>query len=132
MSETILPKDNAEPVLTTSAPTPDATRPQRTSGRGNGLAILALLFGAAGIAVAGWGVLQLRTLQSSHLQQHSQMEDIVAQTQALSQSEQQMSARLAQLPGASELEDRRRLVTQLQGDQQRLSQRLETVLGASR
>ncbi|MFS2156409.1 uroporphyrinogen-III C-methyltransferase [Pseudomonas sp. Pseusp122] len=132
MSETILPKDNAEPVLTTSAPAPDAIRPQRTSGRGNGLALLALLFGAAGIAVAGWGVLQLRTLQSSHVQQHSQMEDIVAQTQALSQSEQQMSARLAQLPAASELEDRRRLVTQLQGDQQRLNQRLETVLGASR
>ena len=132
MSETILPKDDAEPVLTTSAPEPDAPRPQRTSGRGNGLAILALLFGAAGVAVAGWGVLQLRTLQAGHQQQHSQMEDIVAQTQALSQSEQQLSARLAQLPGADELEDRRRLVTQLQGDQQRLSQRLETVLGASR
>jgi uroporphyrin-3 C-methyltransferase len=39
---------------------------------------------------------------------------------------------LAQLPAADELEDRRRLVAQLQGDQQRLSQRLETVLGASR
>lgn len=132
MSETILPKDDAEPVLVTSAPEPDAPRPQRASGRGNGLAILALLFGAAGVAVAGWGVLQLRTLQAGHQQQHSQMEDIVAQTQALSQSEQQLSARLAQLPGADELEDRRRLVTQLQGDQQRLSQRLETVLGASR
>lgn len=36
------------------------------------------------------------------------------------------------MPPASELEDRRRLVAQLQGDQQRLSQRLETILGASR
>ena len=132
MSETILPKNDAEPVPTAPASEADAPRPQRTSGRGNGLAILALLFGAAGVAVAGWGVLQLRTLQSGHQQQHNQMEDIVAQTQALSQSEQQLSARLAQLPGADELEDRRRLVTQLQGDQQRLSQRLETVLGASR
>lgn len=132
MSETILPKNDAEPVLTAPASEADAPRPQRTSGRGNGLAILALLFGAAGVVVAGWGVLQLRTLQSGHQQQHNQMEDIVAQTQALSQSEQQLSARLAQLPGADELEDRRRLVTQLQGDQQRLSQRLETVLGASR
>jgi uroporphyrin-3 C-methyltransferase len=127
-----LPKNDAEPVPTAPASEADAPRPQRTSGRGNGLAILALLFGAAGVAVAGWGVLQLRTLQSGHQQQHNQMEDIVAQTQALSQSEQQLSARLAQLPGADELEDRRRLVTQLQGDQQRLSQRLETVLGASR
>ncbi len=53
MSETILPKDDAEPVLTPSAPEPDAPRPQRTSGRGNGLALLALLFGAAGVVVAG-------------------------------------------------------------------------------
>ena len=36
------------------------------------------------------------------------------------------------MPAADELEDRRRLVAQLQGDQQRLNQRLETVLGASR
>ncbi|MNQ67064.1 putative uroporphyrinogen-III C-methyltransferase [compost metagenome] len=60
------------------------------------------------------------------------MEALTAQTQILKQNEQQLSARLAQLPAADELEERRRLVAQLQGDQQRLSQRLETVLGASR
>lgn len=62
----------------------------------------------------------------------SQVQTLDDQSQSLKQSQQQLAARLAQLPGADELEERRRLVAQLQGDQQRLSQRLETVLGASR
>ena len=40
--------------------------------------------------------------------------------------------RLEQLPSASELEERRRLLAALQSDQQRLSGRVEQVLGASR
>jgi uroporphyrin-3 C-methyltransferase len=132
VSETALPKDNAEPVLITSEPMSEPPTPERSGSRSNGLVILALLFGVAGVAVAGWGVWQLRSVQASHLQQRTQMQDIAAQTETLRQNEQQLSARLAQLPPANELEDRRRLVAQLQGDQQRLSQRLETVLGASR
>ncbi len=54
------------------------------------------------------------------------------EAQSLKLNEQRLSARLEQLPGADELEERSRLVIQLQGDQQRLNQRLETVLGASR
>lgn len=130
MSETALPKDDSEAVLT--APTPDPLRPERPASRSNGLVILALLFGVAGIGVAGWGVWQLRAVQASHQQQRTQMQDIASQTLTLQHNEKQLSERLAQLPPAEELEDRRRLVTQLQGDQQRLSQRLETVLGASR
>lgn len=130
MSETALPKDDSEAVLT--APTPDPLRPERPASRSNGLVILALLFGVAGIGVAGWGVWQLRAVQASHLQQRTQMQDIASQTLTLQHNEQQLSERLAQLPPANELEDRRRLVAQLQGDQQRLSQRLETVLGSSR
>ena len=130
MSETALPKDDSEAVLT--APTPDPLRPERQASRSNGLVIVALLFGVAGIGVAGWGVWQLRAVQASHQQQRTQMQDIATQTLTLQHNEKQLSERLAQLPPADELEDRRRLVTQLQGDQQRLSQRLETVLGASR
>lgn len=130
MSETALPKDDSESVLT--PPTPDPLRPERPAGRSNGLVVLALLFGVAGIAVAGWGVWQLRAVQASHQLQRTQMQDIAAQTLTLQTSEKQLSERLAQLPPADELEERRRLVAQLQGDQQRLSQRLETVLGASR
>jgi uroporphyrin-III C-methyltransferase len=128
VSETVLPKEYVEPVLETSEPTP--IKP--SNNRGSGLVILALLLGAAGVAVGGWGVWQVRQLQTGHEQQSGQVQDISTQTQALKQSEQQLAARLAQLPAASELEDRRRLVAQLQGDQQRLSERLETVLGASR
>lgn len=128
MSETVLPKEYVEPV--SEAPAPPPSEPSKS--RGNGLVILALLLGAAGIALGGWGVWQVRSLQAGHQQQLGQLQDIGAQTQTLKQSEQQLATRLAQLPAADELENRRRLVAQLQGDQQRLSQRVETVLGASR
>lgn len=133
MSETVLPKDDVEPVLVKPEPLPDPAQKEPPSRRGgHGLAILALLLGAAGVAVGGWSVWQLRAVQSGHQQQSGQLEEVVSQTRSLQQSEQQLAARLAQLPPAQELEDRRRLVTQLQSDQQRLSQRVETVLGASR
>ncbi len=128
MSETTLPKDEVQPVLDT--PTESATiAPQR---RGNGLAILALLLGAAGVAAGGWGIWQVRSLQANNQQQLGQLQALSDQAQALKLSEQRLTAQLDQLPAADELEERRRLVAQLQGDQQRLSQRLETVLGASR
>jgi uroporphyrin-3 C-methyltransferase len=130
VSETALPKDDSEAVLT--APSPDPLRPERPASRSNGLVILALLFGVAGVGVAGWGVWQLRDVQASHLQQRTQMQDIAAQTLTLQSNEKQLAQRLEQLPPADELEARRRLIAELQGDQQRLSQRVETVLGASR
>ncbi|MEB0092312.1 uroporphyrinogen-III C-methyltransferase [Pseudomonas sp. CCI1.2] len=128
MSETVLPIEQFEPVIEASAPTPNTP----SKNRGGGLVILALLLGVAGIAVGGWGVWQVRSLQAGHQQQLTQLQDIGTQTQTLKQSEQQLATRLAQLPPPTELEERRRLVAQLQGDQQRLSERLETVLGASR
>ncbi|AAY95189.1 heme biosynthesis operon protein HemX [Pseudomonas protegens] len=128
MSETALPKDEAQPVPETPA---EPTKPT-VERRGNGLAILALLLGAAGVAVGGWGIWQVRHLQANNQQQFSQLQALGDQAQSLKLSEQRLSERLEQLPAADELEDRRRLVAQLQGDQQRLNQRLETVLGASR
>ncbi|MEL7549738.1 uroporphyrinogen-III C-methyltransferase [Pseudomonas protegens] len=128
MSETALPKDEAQPVPETPA---EPTKPT-VERRGNGLAILALLLGAAGVTVGGWGIWQVRHLQANNQQQFSQLQALGDQAQSLKLSEQRLSERLEQLPAADELEDRRRLVAQLQGDQQRLNQRLETVLGASR
>ncbi|PUA44673.1 heme biosynthesis operon protein HemX [Pseudomonas protegens] len=128
MSETALPKDEVQPVSETPA---EPTTPT-VERRGNGLALLALLLGAAGVAAGGWGIWQVRSLQANHQQQLSQLQALGDQAQSFKLSEQRLSARLEQLPPADELEDRRRLVAQLQGDQQRLSQRLETVLGASR
>jgi uroporphyrin-3 C-methyltransferase len=128
VSETVLPKDDFQPALDEPAP-PAAPAPVKSA---NGLAVVALLLGAVGIAVGGWGVWQVRHLQAGHQQQSSQLETLSAQSQVLQQNEQQLSSQLDKLPPANELEERRRLVTQLQGDQQRLAQRLETVLGASR
>lgn len=90
------------------------------------------MLGAAGVAVGGWGVLQVRQLQGSEQGQGEHLQALTQRADALQQREQQLTAQLASLPAAGELEDRRRLVAQLQGDQQRLSQRLETVLGESR
>ena len=140
MSETLLPKDDVEPVLTHNPEVvPDPAYKEPSGKRSNGLVILALLLGAAGVAVGGWSVWQLRAIQNGNQQQSGQLQEMSSQTQilkqdqqALKQDQQAFSARLAQLPAAQELEERRRLVTQLQGDQQRLSQRVETVLGASR
>lgn len=112
--------------------TPAAPADTRTHRPGKGLAAIALLVAAVGVAVAGWGVWQLHTLTASHQRQSSQIETLSAQSQILKQTEQQLDARLSQFPLPQELEERRRLVAELQGDQQRLSQRLETVLGASR
>lgn len=130
MSETALPNNDAEKIAVTHEPEP--VRQKDGRGRGTGLAILALLLGVGGLAAGGWSVWQMRQLQAGHQQQSSQVQELGARTQALQQNEQQLSARLSQLPPAQELEDRRRLVTQLQSDQQRLNQRLESVLGASR
>jgi uroporphyrin-3 C-methyltransferase len=129
VSETVLPKDDVQPVLDAPVETPPPAAVQR---RGNGLAIVALLLGAAGVAVGGWGVWQVRHLQASTQQQLSEVQALNDQAQSLKLNDQRLTARLEQLPAADELEDRRRLVTQLQGDQQRLNQKLETVLGASR
>ncbi len=129
VSETALPKDDVQPALDAQVETPPPAKEPR---RGNGLAIVALLLGAAGVAIGGWGVWQVRHLQSNTQQQSSQVQALNDQAQSLKLNEQRLTERLAQLPGADELADRQRLVTQLQGDQQRLNQRLETVLGASR
>nr|WP_244636508.1 uroporphyrinogen-III C-methyltransferase [Pseudomonas coleopterorum] len=126
-----MPKDETQSAPKAPFEQPAAVPPQR-SANGNGLAIIALLLAAAGLAAAGWGVWQVRTLTAGHQQQSRVIEGLATQTLTLEHNERQLSADLAQLPDANELEDRRRLVAQLQGDQQRLSQRLETVLGASR
>ena len=133
MSETTLPKDDAQPVLDAPVDAPVETVPPPVDQRrGNGLAIVALLLGAAGVAVGGWGVWQVRHLQANTQQQLSQVQALNDQAQSLKLNEQRLTARLEQMPAAEELEARSRLVAQLQGDQQRLNQRLETVLGASR
>nr|WP_218626527.1 uroporphyrinogen-III C-methyltransferase [Pseudomonas sp. dw_358] len=122
------PKESIKPAPEVRTEVP-RTAPVRN---GRGLAVVALLLAAAGVAAAGWGVWQVRSLMVGHEVQAGQLQELRQQTRSLGLSEEQLNARLSQLPAADELEERRRLVAQLQGDQQRLSQRLESVLGSSR
>lgn len=94
--------------------------------------MLALLLGTAGAAAGGWSLWQMRSLELRDQQQLTQLDAARSQAEALARSAQTLDARLQQLPNADELDARRRLVAQLQGDQQLLNQRLATVLGASR
>jgi uroporphyrin-3 C-methyltransferase len=136
VSETALPKNDVPPVFDAPADAlvDESQLPPPAAGqrRGNGLAIAALVLGAVGVAVGGWGVWQVRHLQANNQQQLSQVQALNDQAQNLKLNEERLTARLAELPQADELDARSRLVTQLQADQQRLNQRLETVLGASR
>ncbi|WP_280355387.1 uroporphyrinogen-III C-methyltransferase [Pseudomonas sp. BN414] len=128
MSEAEAPKQE-QPTTAADPVTPASTAPAL---RGNGLALFALLLGAAGVAAGGWGLWQVRSLETRDQQQLSMVEDARGQTRALAQREQQLTQRLEELPSAAELDERRRLLVDLQGDQQQLRQRLETILGASR
>ena len=109
MSETVLSKEPVQPAP--EAPVKQAEpAPQ---GRGNGLAVVALLLGAAGVAVGGWGVWQVRQLQAATTEQLSDVPALAAQTLSIKQGEQQLLTRLNQLPSASELDNQRQLVVQL-------------------
>ncbi|WP_416638544.1 uroporphyrinogen-III C-methyltransferase [Pseudomonas sp. OHS18] len=104
----------------------------KPAARGSAIAAVALLVGAIGVGVGGWSAWQLRALQGEAQQQSGQLEQARSQTQALTQRTESLTGRFEQLPSVEELEERRQLVAQLQGDQQLLNRRLETVLGASR
>lgn len=143
MSEATTPKDqdpqeHAQTLKQSAAELPSTPppAPSKPAGRGNGLALLALLVAAAGAGAGGWGVWQLQMLeareQQQQSQQQSQLQGARDQAQNLAQTAETLQQRLDQLPTVEELESRRRLLAQLQGDQQVLNQRLETVLGASR
>lgn len=143
MSEATTPKDqdpqeHAQTLQQSAAELPSTPplAPSKPAGRGNGLALLALLVAAAGAGAGGWGVWQLQMLeareQQQQSQQQSQLQGARDQAQNLAQTAETLQQRLDQLPTVEELESRRRLLAQLQGDQQVLNQRLETVLGASR
>lgn len=136
MSEATPPQEHQSAQPATAAPEAPqakvAASPAPVKSRGNGLAVLALLVGAAGVAAGGWGLWQLQALQQREQQQLAQVQQVISQADSLGQANRALEARVQQLPPATELDSQRRLLSQLQGDQQLLNQRLETVLGASR
>ena len=136
MSEATTPKEQGpkehEQAPLDMAPDAPAALSSKPAARGNGLALLALMVAVAGAASGGWGLWQLQALDARGQQQSGQLQEARDQAQSLTRADEQLAARLDRLPNVEELETRRRLLTQLQGDQQLLNQRLETVLGASR
>lgn len=131
MSEATTPKE--QPAITEDKPAAQpASAPGKPPSRGNGLAAMALLLGAAGVAVGAWGVWQLRAFEEREQQHVAQLQQTSAQSAALVAQTRELKNRLQELPPAAELAGQRRLLSQLQGDQQLLNQRLESLLGASR
>lgn len=117
----------AKPSASTATP---ASKPT-TSSSGKGLAVLALLFGLGGLGAGVWSVLQIQASNDLSAQQQ-QLSSMLSQTKDLAGREQQLSQTLAQMPSASQLQQGRELLASVQAEQQLLSQRLETILGASR
>lgn len=131
MSEAATPKDETPASEATALPPAAPAKPPRSAGRG--LAAFALLVGLGGVAAGGWSLWQLQQMQHRDQQQAEALQrtrdDSASKLNDLSQ---QLNTRLSELPSATELDERRRLLANLQGEQQRLSQRLESVLDGSR
>lgn len=128
------PKDSKTPPKT-PLPTSPSAGTSDARGGGKAMAGLALLVGLAGLAAGGYSVWQIQQLAGQESQQLNAAQAAREQTQQLEQRSQQLASRLGkleQLPSAEQLEERRRLLSALQSDQQRLSGRVEQVLGASR
>ncbi|MCQ4296137.1 uroporphyrinogen-III C-methyltransferase [Pseudomonas stutzeri] len=148
MSEADSKKDPLQPPASEPTPTVEPAKPTKPApsskpasanggghGGGKPLAALALLVGLGGVALGGYGLWQLQQLGASEDRQLEALQSTGEQTRQLAERERELSARLGrleQLPSANELEERRRLLATLQSDQQRLSGRVEQVLGASR
>ncbi len=77
-------------------------------------------------------MLQIQAADDLSVQQQQQLLDMSTQTTALTEREQQLSQKIAQMPSATQLQQGRELLASVQAEQQLLSQRLETILGASR
>lgn len=129
------------PPADTKAPNPEPAKPApkpvspANKGGGKSLAILALLFGLGGLAVGGYSLLQLQQLGAEEQQQREALQAGSEQTRQLAERNRELASRLdrfERLPSPEELEERRRMLAALQSDQQRLSGRVEQVLGASR
>lgn len=110
-----------------------------SSSSGKGIAILALLLGLGGLGAGVWSVMQIQAVGDLNAQQQQQLANIESQAADFTkrdadfaQREQQLNQKLRQLPSASSLQQDRELLVRMQAEQQQFSQRLETVLGASR
>lgn len=127
------PKDTKEPPR--DPPKPPPATATSSQGGGKALAGVALVVGLVGLAAGGYSVMQTQQLAEREQQQLEALQAARDESRGLGDRTQQMVSRLGrleQLPSAEQFEERRRLLAELQSDQQRLSGRVEQVLGASR
>lgn len=134
MSEASTP-NTPEEKTASAAVNSTAIPPAKTPGKGGGtgLAAFALLVGLAGAGAGGWSLWQLQQIQGREQQQSADLQrtrdDSAKKVDELAQ---RLDSRLSALPSAAELDERRRLLANVQSDQQRMSQRLESVLDGTR
>ncbi|VXC84864.1 Uroporphyrin-3 C-methyltransferase [Pseudomonas sp. 8Z] len=132
MSEAATPKAQ-EQTPTPEVKTPPVSPKKAPRSAASALAVFALLVGGGGAAAGAWSLWQLHAMQVREQQQAQDLQrtrdDSAQRVEALAQ---RLDSRLSALPSATELDERRRLLANLQADQQRLSQRLESVLDGSR
>ena len=127
MSETDAKIAEAQDPVT---PVEVAAEPRRPV---NGVAVLALLVGIAALAVGGWAGWQSHTQQQLEQRRQAEQASLAKQVdQRLQQNGQEVEARLQGLPSAQSIDEQRRLLVTLQGDQQQLAKTMTSVLGASR
>ncbi|WP_314408056.1 uroporphyrinogen-III C-methyltransferase [Pseudomonas kuykendallii] len=127
MSETDAKIAEAQDPVT---PVEVAAEPRRP---GNGVAALALLVGIAALAVGGWAGWQSHSQQQLEQRRQAEQASLAKQVdQRLQQNGQEVEARLQDLPSAQSIDEQRRLLVTLQGDQQQLAKTMTSVLGASR
>ena len=133
MSEAATPKQQDQTPASSAVDTSSKTPVKSPRKGGSGLAAFALLVAMGGAAAGGWSLWQLQQMQGLAQQQAQALQRMADDSgQQVSDVAKRLDARLAELPSASELDERRRLLANLQSDQQRLSQRLESVLDGSR
>lgn len=124
-----------EPAIPVRENPPNKAAATTQKGGRGALAGLALLVGLAGLAAGGYSVWQVQQLTGQEQQQLEVLQATGQQAAQLNERSQQLATRLTrleQLPTAEQLGEQRRLLAELQSDQQRLSGRVEQVLGASR
>ncbi len=127
MSEVALPVEpSVEPQREAVA------APLKPVRSGSGLVVLALLLGLLAAGAAGWGLWQQQQQQAANLASQSQLDQLRVQLGAVDTASQLLRDKLADFAPSAELAAQQRLLTQVQGDQQALNQRVSRVLGASR
>src|SRR5690554_2830587 len=136
-STTASSKDTKETKETTATQQPEKnktqpSKPTKSASSGKGLAVLALLCSIGALGAGGWSVWHIQNTESLSAQQQKNLSAMQAQISDLTQREQQLNSKIAQMPTSNQLQQGRDLFANVQAEQQLLSQRLETILGASR